>query len=300
MLNAHAQATTAGASPVCWSRSARSRTTGAPALDVRSTRSGIEGYRGGRDGDRRGPAGIGAFFAQLANVVEHRASDRATIPPASAYSGRSARVRSGRRSNGAGMPSILRLRLPSPISRSCRRSFRTSRHRRLGRISTLISSGCESRTSRTGSGVLRYELTDIGMNVSDAIHNPRADHVYWLEMRQGERRDTTLHSAPLHLGEYLRAASLLPARFACPDQRDDDHRRQTPASFVTALASTTPMRFMLSSPFDYESNAMILIPTDLPGAEPARVRSGRASRRFIARRWRPGSHAGAFSHRSRR
>ena len=42
------------------------------------------------------------------------------------------------------------------------------------------------------------------MDVNDAIHNPGADQVYWLEMRQGERRDTVLHSAPLQLGEYLR------------------------------------------------------------------------------------------------
>jgi DNA polymerase-3 subunit epsilon/ATP-dependent DNA helicase DinG len=101
------------------------------------------------------------------------------------------------------------------------------------------------------------------MNVNDAILNPNADQVYWLEMRQGERRDTTLHSAPLQLGEYLRRH--LYSRL--------DSLVLTSATMTTGGDSRFIRRRLgledadeitLSSPFDYESNAMILIPTDLP------------------------------------
>lgn len=112
-------------------------------------------------------------------------------------------------------------------------------------------------------GTHRYTLTEIGMALNDAIHNPKPDQVYWIEMRQGERRDTVLHTAPLQLGDYLR--SHLYSRL--------DSLVLTSATMTTGGDSRFIRRRLgledadeitLSSPFDYRSNAMILVPTDLP------------------------------------
>ena len=112
-------------------------------------------------------------------------------------------------------------------------------------------------------GIHRYELTRIGMDVNDAIHNPKADQVYWLEMRQGERKDTVLHSAPLELGDYLRRHlysrldSLVLTSATMTTGGDSRYIRQR-------LGLDDAEEITLSSPFDYQSNALILVPSDLP------------------------------------
>jgi predicted DnaQ family exonuclease/DinG family helicase len=112
-------------------------------------------------------------------------------------------------------------------------------------------------------GTQRYAITKIGMDLNDAIHNPKEDQVYWVEMRQGERRDTVLHAAPLQLGDYLRTH--LYARL--------DSLVLTSATMTTGgdsryirsrLGLEDADEITLTSPFDYESNAMILVPTDVP------------------------------------
>jgi DNA polymerase-3 subunit epsilon/ATP-dependent DNA helicase DinG len=204
-----------------------------------------------------------SFFAELANVVEH-AGERSRD-----YSTRlrvTAAVRHGsvwetveRRWDALNIAlatavshiAILQALIPDVAASAARQDV------------DLEQLGVRVEDVENRLGVFRYELTEIGMNVNDAIHNPNADQVYWLEMRQGERRDTTLHSAPLQLGDYLRQH--LYSRL--------DSLVLTSATMTTGGDSRFIRRRLgledadeitLSSPFDYESNAMILIPTDLP------------------------------------
>jgi DNA polymerase-3 subunit epsilon/ATP-dependent DNA helicase DinG len=112
-------------------------------------------------------------------------------------------------------------------------------------------------------GLSSRELTEFGLNVNDAVHNPRPDQIYWLEMSASERRETVIHSAPLQLGDYLRRH--LYSRL--------DSLVLTSATMTTGGDSNFIRRRLglddadevtLSSPFDFEKNAMILIPADVP------------------------------------
>jgi predicted DnaQ family exonuclease/DinG family helicase len=112
-------------------------------------------------------------------------------------------------------------------------------------------------------GVQRHELTQLAMEINDAIHNPKPDQVYWLETRQGEQRDTVLHAAPLQLGDYLkrhlygRLDSLVLTSATMTTAGDTRFIRQR-------LGVEDAEEITLSSPFDYRSNAMIIVPSDLP------------------------------------
>jgi predicted DnaQ family exonuclease/DinG family helicase len=112
-------------------------------------------------------------------------------------------------------------------------------------------------------GVFRHELTELAMVINDAIHNPKPDQVYWLETRQGDQKETVLHSAPLQLGDYLkrhlygRLDSLVLTSATMTTAGDTRFIRQR-------LGVEDAEEITLSSPFDYESNALIVVPTDLP------------------------------------
>ena len=119
----------------------------------------------------------------------------------------------------------------------------------------------EDLTNRLG--VVRYELTRMSLEMNDAIHNPKTDQVYWLECRPGDRRDAVLYSAPLELGEYLKRH--LYSRL--------DSLVLTSATMTTGgnaryirrrLGLDDADELRVTSPFDYETNAMIVVPNDLP------------------------------------
>lgn len=109
----------------------------------------------------------------------------------------------------------------------------------------------------------RYALTELGMTMNDAIHNPRADQVYWIEMRQGERRDTSLHAAPLQLADYLRTH--LYGRLDSLVLTSATMTTGGDSRFIRSrLGLPDADELTLSSPFEYDSNSMVYIPTDMP------------------------------------
>ena len=204
-----------------------------------------------------------AFFAELANVVENTGersrdySTRIRVTPAVRHGSVWESVERRWDALNIGLATtvsniaILQTLFPDLAASAARQDI------------DLDQLGVRVEDIENRLGVHRYELTRIGMDMNDAIHNPGADQVYWLEMRQGERRDTVLHSAPLQLGEYLRRH--LYSRLDSLVLTSATMTTGGDSSFIRSrLGLDDAEEITLSSPFDYRSNAMILIPTDLP------------------------------------
>ncbi len=112
-------------------------------------------------------------------------------------------------------------------------------------------------------GVVRYELTRMALEMNDAIHNPKPEQVYWLECRPGDRRDAVLYSAPLELGEYLKRH--LYSRLDSLVLTSATMTTGGNARFIRRrLGLDDADELRVTSPFDYETNAMIVVPSDLP------------------------------------
>ena len=130
-----------------------------------------------------------------------------------------------------------------------------------GDVSDDVSLRLEELENRLGSE--RHIIGELAALLHEAIHNPRNHNVYWLESRQLDSQSTTLFAAPLHLAEYLRTN--LYSRL--------DTLVLTSATMTTG-GSTAYVRkrlglpdadeFHVASPFDYEKNALLILPSDVP------------------------------------
>ena len=152
----------------------------------------------------------------------------------------------------------------------------------LGQLSADMTSAeqamlrVEDIENRLGTG--RHALAEIAELLNGAIHNPLGHMVYWLESRQRDSANTTLYAAPLALGDYLNQH--LYNRL--------DSLVLTSATMTTA-GTTTFVRNRLglpdaselhvTSPFDYERNALLVLPADIP--EPNQAGFDAASHRAI-------------------
>ncbi len=112
-------------------------------------------------------------------------------------------------------------------------------------------------------GIARHTIVDLSLQLNEAIHNPLHRNVYWLESRTSDAASTTLFTAPLQLDEYLRQH--LYNRL--------DSLVLTSATMTTG-GSTQYLRnrlglndadeLQVTSPFDYEQNALLILPSDVP------------------------------------
>ena len=127
-------------------------------------------------------------------------------------------------------------------------------------------------------GVARHNVIEINQQLNEAIHNPVARNVYWLESRSNDSTTTTFYTAPLQLADYLRQH--LYNRL--------DSLVLTSATMTTG-GSTQFIRSRLglpdadelqvTSPFDFERNALLILPNDVP--EPNVAGFDRASHEAI-------------------
>ncbi len=148
----------------------------------------------------------------------------------------------------------------------------------LGRISTVLGDLDWDKMPATGSGDvpayadLLIELRNLYTSVhkiradaNAAIVNPGEGSVYWMEARV-KGGDVTLRCAPLHVGDLL-------DRFLFSKKKSvalTSATLSTDNSFsyiCERLGLNSGAELQLSSPFDYEKAALVLLPTDMP--EPA-------------------------------
>ena len=106
------------------------------------------------------------------------------------------------------------------------------------------------------------ETADLRQNLAEFAVRPREDGIYWVE-RRGRSGDTTLLSAPLHVGEQLetllysrkRAVVMTSATLAANGTLDHIQER---TGFQDAEHK------LLGSPFDYKASTLVCIPNDMP------------------------------------
>ena len=106
------------------------------------------------------------------------------------------------------------------------------------------------------------ETADLRQNLAEFAVRPREDGIYWVE-KAGWSGDTTLLSAPLHVGEQLetllysrkRAVVMTSATLAANGALDHIQER---TGFQDAEHK------LLGSPFDYKASTLVCIPNDMP------------------------------------
>lgn len=106
------------------------------------------------------------------------------------------------------------------------------------------------------------ETADLRQNLAEFAVRPREDGIYWVE-KSGRSGDTTLLSAPLHVGEQLetllysrkRAVVMTSATLAANGALDHIQER---TGFQDADHK------LLGSPFDYKASTLVCIPNDMP------------------------------------
>jgi DNA polymerase-3 subunit epsilon/ATP-dependent DNA helicase DinG len=110
-----------------------------------------------------------------------------------------------------------------------------------------------------------------------AIHNPMPDQVFWIESRS-DGRETSVNSAPLQLAEYLQRH--LFGRLDSLILTSATMSAGASFSFVKqrlGLPDADELRF--TSPFDFNTNALLVVPADLP--EPNEAGFATASHRAV-------------------
>lgn len=106
------------------------------------------------------------------------------------------------------------------------------------------------------------ETIDLRQNLAEFAVRPREDGIYWVE-KAGRSGDTSLLSAPLHVGEQLetllysrkRAVVMTSATLAANGTLDHIQER---TGFQDAEHK------LLGSPFDYKTSTLVCIPDDMP------------------------------------
>ncbi len=145
--------------------------------------------------------------------------------------------------------------------------------RRLEAILTELDETCltdhdallsEVGNARTTAGILQEQLTNV-------IFEPSPQSIYWCTVpaaptapsAKGRNETISLHAAPLHVGELLqahlfekkRAVILTSATLSTGGTFDYVSER---------LGLTRARETLVGSPFDYESAALLYVPTDIP------------------------------------
>lgn len=112
----------------------------------------------------------------------------------------------------------------------------------------------------------RSRLEEIRVNMHTILGEPRSDRILWVEQKASSKM-ISLHNAPLHVGDLVQEHML----------RAKDSVVLTSATLRAANNSFDYMRERLSfwdaeeaavgSPFDYENNTLLYLPTDIPNPD---------------------------------
>jgi DNA polymerase-3 subunit epsilon/ATP-dependent DNA helicase DinG len=127
-------------------------------------------------------------------------------------------------------------------------------------------------------GVARHNVIEINLQLNEAIHNPIGRNVYWLESRSNDSATTTIFTAPVQLDDYLRqhlynrldSLVLTSATMTIGGSTEFIRKR---------LGLPDADELQVDSPFDYERNALLILPSDVP--EPNVAGFDRASHEAI-------------------
>jgi DNA polymerase-3 subunit epsilon/ATP-dependent DNA helicase DinG len=109
---------------------------------------------------------------------------------------------------------------------------------------------------------LYRRLSELYDQVDSLIFQPKADSIYWVEIQPDGQR-ISLHSAPLHIGPLMERylwhekASVILTSATLTAAGEFDYLRNR-------LYAVDADELSVGSPFDYESSALIFIPTDIP------------------------------------
>ncbi|MDZ4719386.1 MAG: helicase C-terminal domain-containing protein [Roseiflexaceae bacterium] len=137
----------------------------------------------------------------------------------------------------------------------------------IGRIETLLGDLKDAELMEYEALVLRVQAlkrfcTEARINIGAVIHGGQEELITWLN--QDRQRDMlTLHAAPLAVTELLRAnlfeqkstAILTSATLSVGGGFDYVKQR---------IGLSEPEELLLDSPFDYEKQALVYIPSDMP------------------------------------
>jgi DNA polymerase-3 subunit epsilon/ATP-dependent DNA helicase DinG len=109
---------------------------------------------------------------------------------------------------------------------------------------------------------LYRRLSELHDQVDALIFQPKTDSIYWIEIQSDGQR-LSLHSAPLHIGPLMERylwhekASVILTSATLTTAGDFDYLRNR-------LYAVDADEISVGSPFDYETAALIFIPTDIP------------------------------------
>lgn len=95
--------------------------------------------------------------------------------------------------------------------------------------------------------------------------NPRQDGIYWISA-EAHREETSLHSAPMHVGELLEAG--LYSTKECVILTSATLSTERKLDFIQSrLGFKEARQLIIDSPFDYPRSTMIYLPNDMPEPE---------------------------------
>ncbi len=105
-------------------------------------------------------------------------------------------------------------------------------------------------------------LAEVYGLVEAAVFKPDPAAIYWIRYNQ-QQNAISLHSAPLHVGNLVQTGLMLPrdtvvlTSATLRTQNSFDYLRNR-------LAIDAADEFVLESPFDYRTHALVYVPTDIP------------------------------------
>jgi len=109
---------------------------------------------------------------------------------------------------------------------------------------------------------LYRRLSELHDQIDALIFEPKADSIYWVEIQSDGQR-ISLHSAPLHIGPLMERylwhekASVILTSATLTAAGEFDYLRNR-------LYAVDADELSVGSPFDYESAALLFLPTDIP------------------------------------
>jgi DNA polymerase-3 subunit epsilon/ATP-dependent DNA helicase DinG len=130
-------------------------------------------------------------------------------------------------------------------------------------LKELVDRGEDEIEDLLGSlGTQHRALKDLYDQLNAIIFEPKTEVVYWVELRS-QRRQLSLHAAPLHIGELMqehiwhakRSVVLTSATLTAGGEFNYIRGR---------LKAVDADELTLGSPFDYESSALLYLPDDIP------------------------------------